>query len=83
MAKLYLKPTGSTCYNEKGVTFPRQINISLKGIVKTLGGIDVRWEKSETNQPAVIVFYGDALTKRNVNATMQALNVEILCREHE
>ena len=84
MAKLlYLKPTGSTCYDERGIHFPRKVDMKVQSIVKILGGRDLRWMKQLPNIPPVLTFFGDALTARNVNVTFEALRVEILCREYE
>jgi hypothetical protein len=84
MAKLlYLKPTGSTCYTNGGVTFPKEIEINLRSVVQILGARDPRWIKQAENLPPVLTFFGDELTRRNINATMAGMRVEILCREFE
>lgn len=58
MGKFYLKATGSTCYDETGITFPEKKEIDLQLLLILAGAGLVRWERQFgwSNQPKVLVF---------------------------
>lgn len=59
--KYYLKATGSTCYDETGITFPHEIKYDLFNLVWARGATYVKWGKQFgwSNQPRVLTFRCD------------------------
>ncbi len=65
MKKYYIKATGSTCYDNTGVTFPhnesfqlQEEDMSAEKFVDELWGRNIRWENQFgwENQPQVLTF---------------------------
>lgn len=54
----YLKPTGSTCYNRTGITFPAKKRINFEKRLAAMGCKDFYWcnQFGWSNQPEVITF---------------------------
>ena len=54
--RFFLKATGSTCYDEMGITYPMTIKIKLDLFVQSLGGTKTYWANEFNNLPKILLF---------------------------
>ena len=77
--RFYLKPTGSTCYDKSGITFPHKFTYDLQSLVANRGAKDIGWQRQFgwANQPEVLIFDCDKDQRDRICFALcnQALNL--------
>ncbi len=87
--RFYIKPLGSVCYDDTGLTYPDDLLIDLAKIVKMHEGFNIGWECQWglDNLPKVIVF--DILTTQGLDKlndfiySLGLMTVEYWTRERQ
>ncbi len=87
--RFYIKPLGSVCYDDTGLTYPEDLLIDLTKVVKMCEGFNIKWECQFNwdNQPKVIVF--DILTTEGLDKindfiySLGLMTVEYWTRERQ
>lgn len=81
----YIRATGSTCYDQSGITFPVKEAVDWNALLEGLGNPRTKWEPEhgQSNLPPVLTFWANDEEVRLVDERIEqhpALRMRTLTR---